>query len=143
MSGKTFTIRDESTLRPVMLSVWNAVKAGLAGGAVVVTLGREKRSLDQNSKLWPMLTDISDQVEWTGRLLTKEDWKEIITAGLKQQKAVPGIDGGFVVLGARTSTMSKEEFSNLIELIYAFGAQQGVNWSEQAEKSYQDYRGAE
>jgi NinB protein. len=28
--------------------------------------------------------------------------------------------------------MSKKEFSNLLELAYAFGAEQGVKWSETA-----------
>ena len=41
-----------------------------------------------------------------------------------------GIDGGFVVCGQRTSKMSKAEFSNLLELIYAFGAEHEVTFSE-------------
>ena len=37
---------------------------------------------------------------------------------------VPGMEGGFVVLGSKTSHMSKRELSDLIELIYAFGAEE-------------------
>lgn len=33
-------------------------------------------------------------------------------------------------LGQRTSTMSKRTFSDLVELIYAFGAERGVRWSK-------------
>jgi len=43
---------------------------------------------------------------------------------------VPGIDGGFVVLGLSTSKMSKEEMSELLELALAFGAQKGVVFCE-------------
>ncbi len=55
-----------------------------------------------------------------------------MTAGLKKQKAVPGIDGGFVVVGGSTSKMTKSEFSDLLELIYSFGAERGVEWKEVA-----------
>ncbi|MGM0584236.1 MAG: recombination protein NinB [Pseudomonadota bacterium] len=95
-----------------------------------VVVKEATRTNDQNSKLWPMLQDVSRQVEWYGQRLTKEEWKDVFTAGLKRQKVVPGIDGGFVVVGAHTSTMGKREFSDLIELIYAFGAEHGVRWSE-------------
>lgn len=40
-----------------------------------------------------------------------------------------GIDpGSFVLLGLRTSDMSKEEMSALIELIHAFGAEHNVTF---------------
>lgn len=96
----------------------------------VVQIKEETRSLDQNAKLWPMLQDISRQVEWYGQRLTDEEWKDVFTAALKKQKVVPGLDGGFVVCGQRTSKMGKKEFSDLIELMYAFGAERGVVWSE-------------
>lgn len=84
------------------------------------------RSLDQNSLLWPLLTELSNQVDWYGQKLTPDEWKDVTTAGLKRSKIVPGIDGGFVVVGASTSKMDKRTFSELVELILAFGAQHGV-----------------
>jgi hypothetical protein len=41
---------------------------------------------------------------------------------------VPGIEGGFVVIGARTSKMSIAEMNELIELAVMFGAQQNVKF---------------
>lgn len=102
-----------------------------AGTAVVFK--EATRTDDQNRKLWPMLADVSRQVIWHGTRLTTDEWKDVFTAALRKAKVVPGLDGGFVVLGQRTSTMTKREFSDLIELIYAFGAQHGVLWSEPAE----------
>ena len=99
----------------------------------IVEIKEPNRSLEQNSKLWALLHDLSVQVNWHGNKLTEENWKDILSAALKQQKVVPGIDGNFVVLGQRTSKMNKKDFSELLELIYAFGAQQGVTWSEQME----------
>lgn len=91
-----------------------------------VTIGEATRTNDQNAKLWPMLDEISQQVDWYGQKLTKEEWKDIFSASLKKQKAVPGLDGGFVVCGQSTSKMGKREFSDLIELITAFAAERGV-----------------
>lgn len=105
-------------------------------------VGRPRRTSDQNDKLWPMLRDISRQVEWYGNWLTEEEWKDVMTAALKKQRAVPGIDGGFVVLGAHTSKMSKADLSDLIELLYAFGNDHGVKWSEPAKKAYAEHRRA-
>jgi hypothetical protein len=97
----------------------------------VVTLCEPTRSLDQNALLWATLTDISGQVEWYGRKLTPEDWKHVFTASLRKLDVVPNIKGtGFVALGLSTSRMSKRDFSDLIELINAFGSERGVIWHE-------------
>ncbi len=106
----------------------DAVMSAPDGWMVRVSL--PTRSLDQNAKLWPMLTDVSMQVDWYGTKLTPDEWKDVFTASLKRAKVVPGLDGGFVVLGQRTSQMPKDEFSELIELIYSFGADKSVAWSE-------------
>ena len=54
-----FEIRDAENAGVIMRRAYEAVKKGLAAGSVVVTLGRKKRSLDQNRKLWPMLSGVS------------------------------------------------------------------------------------
>lgn len=78
--------------------------------------------------MWANLEDIAQQVVWYGQKLDKQEWKDVLTAGLKKQKIVPGIEGGFVVIGARTSKMSIAEMNELIELSTMFGAQQGVKF---------------
>jgi NAD-dependent SIR2 family protein deacetylase len=113
---------------------------GLRGGPVDVTLGRPKRTKDQNSKLWPMCQDVSEQVDWYGEKPDKEEWKNIFSAAWKQQKVTPGINGGFVVLPVSTKKMEVPEFSELIEIIYAFGAEHSVMWSDPALKAFEEYR---
>lgn len=97
-----------------------------AGHRMVLEVKPQKRSSPQNRRLWAMLTDVSRQVEWYGQTLSPEDWKHIFTASLQKTRAVPGIDGGIVVLGQSTSRMTKAEMSELQELIEAFGAEKGV-----------------
>ena len=109
----------------------NAAKAVMeAPEGHIVTIQEPTRNLIQNSRLWASLSEVSRQVDWHGNRLTPEEWKDVFTAALKRQKVVPGIDGGFVVIGARTSKMDKREFSELLELVYAFGAQHGVQFSD-------------
>ena len=78
--------------------------------------------------MWANLEDIAQQVVWYGQKLDKQEWKDVLTAGLKKQKIVPGIEGGFVVIGARTSKMTVAEMNELIELAVMFGTQQGVKF---------------
>lgn len=96
----------------------------------VVTINEPTRNLEQNAALWAALSDISRQVEWYGQRLTPEEWKDVFTASLKRQKVVPGLDGGFVVCGLSTSKMGKSEFSQLLDLAYAFGAEKEVKFHD-------------
>lgn len=114
----------------ITLQLWPLLKSMLmAGHRVVVEIKPETRTLAQNARLWAMLTDVSKQVNWYGRKLSEEEWKHVFTASLAKQDVVPGIDGGFVVLGKSTSKMTKPEMSELQQLIEAFGAQQGVRFT--------------
>ena len=113
-----------------LMSVWREAKAHLmAGRRMVVEIKDATRSLEQNSRLWAMLADVSRQVDWYGRKLTPEEWKHVFSASLKKQDVVPGLDGGFVVLGLSTSKMTIREMGELMELIEAFGAEKSVRFS--------------
>ncbi len=136
------TVKSEGDLQGAIQWVYDMSSRGLKAGPVVITLGREERTDEQNDKQWPMLRDISNQVEWFGQKHSPEDWKDILSAAWKGQKLVPGVNGGFVALGVRTSKISKEEFSEYIESIYAFGSERSVAWSEKALEAFEKYREA-
>ena len=95
----------------------------------VWTYKDEGRTDPQNRRMWAMLRDISRQVEWYGQTLQSEDWKHIFSASVQQQRAVPGLDGGFVVLGVSTSKQSKKWFNDMFEVIEAFAAEKGVRFT--------------
>lgn len=110
--------------------VWQKAKPYLlANNKLVLTIEEEKRSLPQNQLMWSILSDLAKQVPWHGEKLTKEEYKDLLTAGLKKQRAIPGIDGGFVVLGTSTSKMTKQDMTDLITLAHAFGDEREVKWS--------------
>ncbi len=87
-----------------------------------------KRSLPQNDRLWAMLTDVATQLTWHGVKLSAADWKLIFLDALNREvRMVPNIDGtGFVNLGRSSSDLSKDEMSDLFEVIHSFGSQHGV-----------------
>lgn len=134
------TVKSASDLQGAIQWVYDMSSRGLKAGPVVITLGRETRTEEQNDKQWPMLRDISTQVEWFGQKHSPEDWKDILSAAWKGQKLVPGVNGGFVALGVRTSRISKEEFSEYIESIYAFGAERSVVWSDKALEAFEKHK---
>ena len=100
-----------------------------------ITIQEDTRSLAQNRMLWACLNDIASQVVWYGRKMDSESWKHVFSASLKKQETVPGIDGGFVVLGQSTSKMRVGEMRDLIELIHAFGAERGVRFSDESARA--------
>lgn len=125
-------LTDAAQARAVMAKAWPKVTEALsAGKRLQLVITRQKRSSEANARMWAMLGEVAAQVEWHGMRLSKEDWKAMFTASLKKQRAVPGIDGGFVVLGSSTSDMTREEISDLMALIEAFGAQHGVRFAAQ------------
>jgi hypothetical protein len=119
--------------RAVLLVSNSDVRRRAASWALKAPLGtriefkQTKRSLPQNALMWSRLTEIARQVEWYGERLSADDWKDVFTASLRKARVVPGLDpGSFVPLGMRTSDLSTEEMTNLLELIAAFAAERGV-----------------
>ena len=141
MSERTFIITKGNVLT-MMQTVWAFVSGAVTRGDVTATFTRGKRSNDQNRLLWAVLTDISNQVVWHEQTLTPEDWKNVLSAAWKGQKVLPGIDGSLVVFGQSTSKLNKSDFSDLIEVIYAFGAEQGVRWTDESLAVFEKYREA-
>lgn len=100
-----------------------------------------KRTLDQNSRMWAMLSDIAEQKEHCGRRYPPGDWKVIFLHALgRETRFVPSLDEtGFIPIGQSSSDLSKTEMTDLIELLFAWGAQNDVKFQEPI---YQDPREA-
>ena len=102
----------------------------------VVTISPPKRSLEQNARLWAMLAEVSERLNYHGRRLSPEDWKHIFTASLRGEEldAVPTLDGKrMILIGLRTSKMNKAEFSDLFAIIEMYAASKGLKLQDQRE----------
>jgi hypothetical protein len=107
-----------------------------APAGYVVKIAAETRRDAQNRKLWPMLLDIQRQVPEM-LLFTTEDIKlRFLNALGVEMRFLPALEGqGSFPIGLRSSLLTVEQFSGLIELLYAYGAKHGVRWTEPLEKA--------
>lgn len=135
MEKQTYLLRD-SNIRQNCITAIQQLPAN-PDKLVEIVIQERKRSSDQNRRMWPLLHDLSRQVEWYGQKYTPDDWKDLITALVaksknEQQRTAPGIGGGVVMFGSRTSKMRVSEMVEVIEAIYWFGTEQNVKFSDEA-----------
>lgn len=135
MPRSTITLANER-LRARAIDL---ISAAVPGSRVEIK--GPKRSTDQNAAMWAMLGDLADQLAWGGQKLSAEDFKLVMLDALRREhkdamRLVPNSDmSGFVLLsGSSSSDLTREEMSDLLTIIRAFGDQHGVEWSEPAEK---------
>lgn len=113
-----------------------AVRAAPAGFRVQIAA--PKRSNDQNAAQWPILEAFSLQLLWpvNGQMvkMTPEEWKDVLTASFRKESArlAMGLDGGVVMLGMRTSKMTKAQFSDWLEFLHSVAAARGVELQQEA-----------
>lgn len=93
-----------------------------------------KRSLPQNDMMWSLLTDVARQKEHAGRRYTPDQWKVLFMHACgREVQFVPSLDGAtFLPWGQSSSDLSKQEMTDLIEFILAWGAQNGVVFADEA-----------
>lgn len=112
-----------------ILTLWNEsdrkrarqyIEQAPAGTRVEFRAG--KRSIDQNSRLWLLLSAVSVQLIWHGQKYTPNEWKDYFCHALRGEKWMPFEEGGMIPIGRSTSKMDKHEFGELMELIEAFCA---------------------
>lgn len=130
--GREVILCEPKQAHRAVMALWEFVKPLLVDGKrFVLTLREETRTHAQNRRQWSILTDISKQVTFFGQKYIEEDWKDIITASLDGElRMAPTLDGKrMVILGLRTSKMSKRRHSEFTDLAMAFGDQHGVQWS--------------
>lgn len=100
-----------------------------------VEFKKPKRTLPQNDRMWAMLTDIAQQKLHAGRKYTPDQWKVLfLHACGREVQFIPALDGTtFIPWGQSSSDLSKEEMTDLIEFMFAWGADNGVAFHEPAE----------
>lgn len=124
----------------------NAVKTADDGSRVLI--GPPPKSRSQENLYHAMIEDIAAQMTIHGLRWEDEDMKRLLLDQFHRDtlkddelrkewekigggKIVPSIDGsGVVQLGVQSRKFSKRLASAFVEWLYAFGAEQGVTWTE-------------
>lgn len=119
----------------------NAAQACLdAPDGYVVEIKEPKRTLAENSLLHALITQISKSKEWAGGKHDVETWKRLLVAAWcrvhgSAVEILPALDGhGVDIIPVRTSKLTKKECADLIEYIYAWGADNCVDWEDKSER---------
>lgn len=92
---------------------------------------KQRRNI-QNRRMWAMLGDISKQHKHYGRFYADWQWKSLFLYELGREATfMPSLDGnGFLPVGQSSRDLSVKEMSDLIELMFRFGAENNVEWKD-------------
>jgi hypothetical protein len=122
MSRQLFLLLNERIRENAMQAVWRAPTG------TRVEIKDVKRTLEQNAKMWALLTDVASQKEHCGRYYSTNKWKALFMHACGQEvEFLPSLDGEtFIPLGYQSSDLTVQEMSTLIEFIISWGAQNGV-----------------
>jgi len=143
MKKEVFFIRDKETARHLMGNAFNSALRRLDSGAVVVTLSCETRTIEQNDKLWAMLTDLSKKITYYGKKRTTAAWKDIVTVAWQAEtvELVPSFDNTkLIAVGLSTSDLGVKAFAEVVEVIYMMGADFGIEWSKKSNTIFKEYK---
>jgi hypothetical protein len=128
MSAKVFVMAHDLARRRAM----QAVSEAPAG--YVVQVSEPTRSSAENALLHAMLGYIAKHHEWAGKKRDTETWKRLLIAAWSRAtgehvELLPALDGhGVDIVFRRSSQMSRKECADLIEFVYAWGAENDVNF---------------
>ena len=117
-----------------------------------VTVSEPKRKDLQNDKFHAMLSDIAKQCFYSGRKLQAESWKRLLVEAfvfiLREEAKgqgkpdpfptggalLPSLDGLRIVqVEVLTRNFTVNQAAQLIEYLYAYGAENNICWSEPKE----------
>lgn len=102
-----------------------------APAGYVCKIAAETRRDAQNRKLWPMIHDLRQQVPALASYSADDIKLRFLNALGVEMRFLPALEGeGMFPVGLRSSTLTVQQFAGLIELLYAYGAKHGVQWTE-------------
>lgn len=122
-----------------LLAVWLQAKAMLtAGHRMVLELRPISKSRDQEKKYHAMFGEVASQAQHLGSTWAAEDWKRLLLdkfareTGRTHGKVIPNLDKtGVVEVGIPSRKFTKADASEFVEWLHAWGAENGVTYSDQ------------
>lgn len=132
---RTARLYSPQQAHSVWSGLWLDVKAEtMAGHRLEVVIRPEVRSLKENALLHSMLGYIAETHEWAGNKRDSETWKRLLTAAWcratgEPVEFLPALDGmGVDIVFRRTSQLSRAECADLISFIFAWGAENDIEF---------------
>ena len=119
-------------------SLYPKIKQALdAGRPLIMEIKQTPKSRDQEEKYHAMIGEIAKQAEHLGSKWDAESWKRLLVdqfmrdSGKGGNRVLPNLDGsGIVQLGVQTRNFSKEQASEFVEWLLAWGANNGITYAK-------------
>jgi hypothetical protein len=132
-----FQLTDESQAKTLMTGVWPKVLKALQTKQLTLEIKDATKSRDQEEKYHAMIGEIAKQAQHLGAKWDSESWKRLLVDqfckdnGLKTGAVIPNLAGdGIVQLGMQTRNFTKEQASEFVEWLHAWGAEHGVTFEQ-------------
>jgi len=128
--------KDNATA--VMGTLWPKVKEALASGKqLTLEIKDAGKSRDQEKLYHELIGQIAKQAQHLGAKWDAESWKRLLVDSycrekrLKTGAVIPNLAGdGIVQLGMQTRNFTKEQASEFVEWLHAWGAEHGVTFEQ-------------
>jgi hypothetical protein len=129
-----FLLTSEEQAKALMVNLWPKVLTALkADKHLVLEIKATDKTREQELKYHAMIDEIAKQASHMGAKWSGEDWKRLLVDqfckdnGIKTGVVIPNLSGdGIVQLGMQTRKFTKEQASDFVEFLYAWGAEHGI-----------------
>ena len=120
-----------------MTGLWPKVLKALQTKQLTLEIKNATKSRHQEEKYHAMIGEIAKQAQHLGAKWDAESWKRLLVDqfckdnGLKTGAVIPNLAGdGIVQLGMQTRNFTKEQASEFVEWLHAWGAEHGVTFEQ-------------
>jgi hypothetical protein len=132
-----YQLTDESQAKTLMANLWPKVLNALKTKQLTLEIKESGKSRDQEEKYHAMIGEIAKQAEHFGSKWDAESWKRLLVdqfckdIGIKTGVVIPNLSGdGIVQLGMQTRKFTKEQASEFVEWLNAWGAEHGITYTQ-------------
>ena len=130
-----FQLTDESQAKTLMTGFWPKVLKALQTKQLTLEIKDAGKSRDQEKLYHELIGQIAKQAQHMGAKWDAESWKRLLVdsycreKGLKTGAVIPNLAGdGIVQLGMQTRNFTKEQASEFVEWLHAWGATNGIHF---------------
>ena len=132
-----FQLTDEKQAKALMTGLWPKVLKALQSKQLTLEIKDATKSRHQEEKYHAMIGEVAKQAQHLGAKWDAESWKRLVVDqfckdnGLKTGAVIPNLSGdGIVQLGLQTRNFTKEQASEFVEWLHAWGAEHGVSYEQ-------------
>jgi len=132
-----FQLINESQAKTLMTGLWPKVLKALQTKQLTLEIKDATKSRDQEEKYHAMIGEIAKQAQHLDAKWDSESWKRLLVDqfckdnDLKTGAVIPNLAGnGIVQLGMQTRNFTKEQASEFVEWLHAWGAEHGVTFEQ-------------